>query len=127
MRQSVVTDPYGNIVKYNHSKWMTITGSWAGSTAAYITFNGSANWANLAFGDDEQMQRISSRTTALQHLAAFAKTWRQRTSTGPTAGPMTTFGRVLGGATEGMVDGVPEDLPEEPVFGEGIYRYLPSD
>ena len=28
MRQSVVKDAWGNIVKYNHSKWMTITGHW---------------------------------------------------------------------------------------------------
>ena len=28
MRQSVVKDYWGNIVKYNHSKWMTIIGRW---------------------------------------------------------------------------------------------------
>ena len=61
MKQSVVKDSWGNIVKYNHSKWMTISGRWGGSAGAYETFSGSANWANLAFGDDEQMQRISSR------------------------------------------------------------------
>ena len=68
MRQSVVTDSWGNLVKYNHSKWMTIIGAWGKSQGTYVTFSGSANWANLAFGDDEQMQRISSaaRGTALQ-------------------------------------------------------------
>ncbi|MCW2829280.1 MAG: hypothetical protein JWQ67_2896, partial [Marmoricola sp.] len=24
-------------------------------------------------------------------------------------------------------DGVPEGIPEEPTFGQGIYRYLPPD
>jgi phosphatidylserine/phosphatidylglycerophosphate/cardiolipin synthase-like enzyme len=123
MRQSVVKDPWGNIVKYNHSKWMTITGHWAVSTADYMTFSGSANWANLAFGGDEQMQRILSRAVVLRHLAAFAKTWRQRTSSPPTSGRVMAFGRTPGVSTED----VPEDLPEEPVFGQGIYRYLPED
>jgi phosphatidylserine/phosphatidylglycerophosphate/cardiolipin synthase-like enzyme len=117
MRQSVVTDPWGNIVKYNHSKWMTITGHWAGSTAAYVTFNGSANWANLAFGDDEQMQRILGSTTAARHLVAFTKTWRQKTSTAPTAKGVVAFGRMS----------VPPPTPDEPTFGVGIYRYLPKD
>jgi hypothetical protein len=116
MRQSVVEDPWGNIVKYNHSKWMTITGHWNTSTAAYVTISGSANWANLAFGDDEQTQRISSRTEALAHLAAFAKTWRQKNSRRPTASRVTAFGRTA-----------PALIPEEPTFGEGIYRYLPED
>jgi len=123
MRQSVVKDPWGNLVKYNHSKWMTITGRWGGSSAAYVTFTGSANWADLAFGDDEQMQRISSRTVALQHLKAFSRTWRQRTSQPPVSGRVSAFGRFAGGSTAD----VPEDIPEEPVFGEGIYRYLPAD
>ncbi len=68
-------------MKYNHSKWMTILGALGHSRAAsYETFSGSANWANLAFGDDEQMQRISNRHEALRHNATFAKTWRQESS-----------------------------------------------
>jgi hypothetical protein len=117
MRQSVTTDGWGNIVKYNHSKWMTIAGHWGVSTAAYMTFNGSANWAPLAFGDDEQMQRILSRTQSLRHLAAFAKTWRQPTSKPPAAGRVTSFGRTVAAPP----------IEEEPTFGQGIYRYLPED
>jgi phosphatidylserine/phosphatidylglycerophosphate/cardiolipin synthase-like enzyme len=127
MRQSVVTDPWGNIVKYNHSKWMTITGHWGSNTAAYVTFSGSANWANLAFGDDEQMQRIQSRPEVLRHLATFAKTWRQTTSNAPAAARVTTFARTIGAVTQESPDGVPEGIPEEPTFGQGIYRYLPPD
>jgi hypothetical protein len=118
MRQSVTKDAWGNIVKYNHSKWMTIAGHWGTSTAAYMTFDGSANWAPLAFGDDEQMQRILSRTVSLRHLAAFAKTWRQSTSRPPTTARMTSFGRTIG---EG------EPVEEEPTFGQGVYRYLSED
>ena len=123
MRQSVVKDPWGNIVKYNHSKWMTITGNWNRSTASYLTFSGSANWADPAFGGDEQMQRILNRSIALRHLGAFAKTWRQRTSRPPGSGRVQSFGRTAGVPTSD----IPEDVPEEPVFGEGIYRYLPED
>ena len=122
MRQSVVKDPYGNIVKYNHSKWMTITGHWGSLPAAYVTFSGSANWANLAFGDDEQMQRIVSRTEALRHLANFKKTWKQKTSNPPAFGRVMSFGRLMAPFPEDEAD-----IPEEPVFGEGIYRYLPED
>ncbi len=98
MKQSVVKDSWGNIVKYNHSKWMTITGRWAHSRAAYITFNGSANWSNLAFSDDEQMQRISSRFQALRHNSTFAKTWRQKTSRRPGFGRVhdVRAGRTMG-------------------------------
>ena len=122
MRRSVVTDSWGNIVKYNHSKWMTITGHWGASTAAYISFSGSANWANLAFGDDEQMQRLSSRTEALRYLAAFAKTWKQKTSTAPRVGRVVGFGRTVSAAPGGL-----DAVEEEPTFGQGIYRYLPED
>ncbi|MCW2808897.1 MAG: hypothetical protein JWQ93_2852 [Marmoricola sp.] len=127
MRQSVVTDPWGNIVKYNHSKWMTITGHWGSNTAAYVTFSGSANWANLAFGDDEQMQRIQSRPEALRYLATFAKTWRQTTSNAPAVARVSTFARTMDAVTQESPDGVPEGIPEEPTFGQGIYRYLPPD
>ena len=123
MRQSVVKDPWGNLVKYNHSKWMTIAGHWAVSTADYVTFNGSANWSDVAFSGDEQMQRIQNRTITLRHLAAFAKTWRQRTSRPPTSRRLSGFGRTAGVSTAD----IPEDIPEEPIFGQGIYRYLPED
>jgi hypothetical protein len=124
MKQSVVKDAWGNIVKYNHSKWMTIRGHWFRSTEAYETFSGSANWANLAFGDDEQMQRISDRHEALRHNVNFAKTWRQGSSTKPTAARVMTFGRALGPATYTYGRDVPA---EEPAFGQGVFRYMTSD
>ena len=34
VRQSVITNSRREIVKYNHSKWMTITGRYGGATAA---------------------------------------------------------------------------------------------
>ena len=125
MRQSVVTDSWGTFVKYNHSKWMTIIGSWGPSHDSYQTFSGSANWANLAFGDDEQMQRISSVREALRHNAAFTKTWREGSSREPTYG-RATFGR--GMAPNMTRAALARDVPEdEPPFGTGIYRYMTPD
>jgi phosphatidylserine/phosphatidylglycerophosphate/cardiolipin synthase-like enzyme len=123
VRQSVIRNGLGQIVKYNHSKWMTVTGHYGSSTRAYIVFSGSSNWGDLAFSSDEQMQQISSYRHTSQHLAAFAKTWKQRSSRKPRAGRVYPFARVLPGT------GVPaeEQIPEEPVFGEGIYKYLPED
>jgi hypothetical protein len=122
MKQSVVKDSWGNIVEYNHSKWMTVTGRWGGSTGAYELFSGSANWANLAFGDDEQMQRISNRHEALRHNATFAKTWGQGSSSPPSAARVVAFGRAIGPVLYGR------DVPAvEPAFGTGVFRYMDRD
>lgn len=126
MRQSVVTDPWGTILKYNHSKWMTIAGRVGAATATYETFNGSANWTNLAFGDDEQMQRISSHTETSRHNDNFRKTWRQRSSKQPSFGRVAVFGRGAARALTG--DSLVREAPEgDPPFGRGIYRFMTSD
>ena len=116
MRQSVIKNSSGEIVKYNHSKWMTVTGRWAGSPSTWLTFTGSANWALLAFGSDEQMQQVKSRAQALHYLRAFGKTWGQKTSKLPPGGRLASFGR-----TAPALPGVPEDAP---TWGRGVYRYM---
>ena len=83
MRQSVTKNSAGEIDKYNHSKWMTITGNWDGMSSAWVTFNGSANWSLPAFANDEQMQRIRSVAQTRPYLAAFNTTWKQKTSKKP--------------------------------------------
>jgi len=123
VRQSVIRNAYGQIIKYNHSKWMTITGHWKGSRRAFVVMPGSSNWGNLAFSSDEQIQQIRNYQHTRSHLAAFKKTWKQRTSRQPGSSRVYSFGRVLPGAT----DSAGELIPEEPVFGEGIYKYLPED
>ena len=84
MRRSVLIDRWGWVSGYNHGKWMTITGAWGSSKADHLTFSGSANWSNEAFGNDEQMQLIRSEATARAHNKSFAKTWRQRSSRSPS-------------------------------------------
>jgi phosphatidylserine/phosphatidylglycerophosphate/cardiolipin synthase-like enzyme len=126
MRQSVITDPWGTIVKYNHSKWMTIAGAWGKSRTSYQTFSGSANWSDIAFNDDEQMQRIDSLRETSRHNDNFRKTWRQKSSKQPSFGRVAVFGR--GAARAMTVDSFVREAPEgDPPFGTGIYRHLPSD
>jgi phosphatidylserine/phosphatidylglycerophosphate/cardiolipin synthase-like enzyme len=122
-RQSAVHNAYGDLVKYNHNKWMTITGHWGSSTRAYVVFTGSSNWGNLAFASDEQMQQIRSYRHTRQYMTAFTKTWKQRTSRRPGSARVYSFARMLPGAP----DPADELVPEEPVFGEGIYKYLEED
>jgi phosphatidylserine/phosphatidylglycerophosphate/cardiolipin synthase-like enzyme len=115
MKQSVVTDSSGTIVKYNHSKWMVIAGRWGSRTAAFLTLTGSANWSDMALSGDEQTQRIDSRAQAVRYIDVFKLTYRQKSSRRPSAGRVSSFGR--GAAQQG----------DEPVFGRGIYRHLPED
>ncbi|MEO5651966.1 MAG: phospholipase D-like domain-containing protein [Marmoricola sp.] len=125
MRQSVIRNSSGDIVKYNHSKWMTVTGHWTPSTSAWITFTGSANWSTFAFTGDEQMQRISSRSQAQRYLATFEKTWKQRTSQVPPYGRVTTSGRLLPNAVTSDEDPLVAAAPDGDIpFGSGIYKYM---
>jgi hypothetical protein len=123
MKQSVIKDYWGNIVKYNHSKWMTISGRFGRLRGVHLIFSGSANWAYPAFGDDEQMQRYSNRRQTLRHNAVFAKTWRQGSSRPPRGARVVAFGRVLAGPLD-----YGEDVPEvAPAFGKGVFRYMTPD
>ena len=121
MRQSVITDGYGTIVKYDHSKSLTIVGHWASSPAAYVTFSGSANWANLALGSDEQMQLIGDRATALAYLRNFLITWRQPSAHMPGYG-------VLPHITGRVIPTFARDVPvDEPTWGKGVFKYMSPD
>ncbi len=117
VRQSVITNGRREIVKYNHSKWMTITGHYGGASAAYMTMSGSANWSLFAFSGDEQVQTISSRDQALRHNSAFNTTWSQKTSHAPGFGIKGSEGRV---AERLWL----MNIPQEPTWGKGIYKYL---
>jgi phosphatidylserine/phosphatidylglycerophosphate/cardiolipin synthase-like enzyme len=115
MRQSVTKNGAGEIDKYNHSKWMTITGRWNGLTSAWVTLNGSANWSVAAFANDEQMQRIRSVDQTRRYLLAFNTTWNQKTSKKAPNARYAASGRAL------PIPGVPEDAP---TWGKGIYKFM---
>lgn len=94
MKQSVITNDLREIVKYNHSKWMTISGSWGSSTDNDVTFAGSGNWSSAALTNDEQMQQIVDHKTVSAHMAAFNKTWAQNSSHSPGYGIKGSEGRL---------------------------------
>jgi hypothetical protein len=113
MRQSVITNSKREIVKYNHSKWITVAGNWGGSTNSYVTFSGAANWSNAAFANDEQMQQVVGYGMARSHLLNFAKTWSQRSSHAPGYGIKGSEGRLL---PPGNSNTIP--------WGKGAFKYL---
>ena len=104
MKQSVVKDYWGNIVKYNHSKWMTISGRWGRSRGVYQTFSGSANWANLGLrrrradaailqpAPDPAPQRGLREDLAPGVVEAATRSARGGVRPGATVAPWTTAG-----------------------------------
>ncbi len=111
VKQSVIRNRRGEIVKYNHSKWMTITGSYGSSRGAWMTLTGSANWSSIAFSSDEQMMEINNYGVAHAHMLNFITTWRQKTSRNPS---------FRGGGSEARGLPAGNTIP----FGRGEYRYL---
>jgi hypothetical protein len=122
MKQSVITNSAHEIVKYNHSKWMTILGNWGGQTGAALSFSGSANWSNSAFSNDEQMQQIMSRGVVNRYLADFSTTWSQSSSHAPGYGQKAVEARMMASAANGTGGGY---APGATVpWGTGAYKYL---
>jgi hypothetical protein len=122
MKQSVITNSKGEIVKYNHSKWMTISGNWNGHTNSYMAFSGSANWSNAAFANDEQMQQIISPYRVTKFLQNFLITWRQKSSHAPGYGQKMAEGRVMANAYAGTGGGY---APGSTIpWGTGAYKHL---
>jgi hypothetical protein len=114
MKESVIKNSLGQIVEYNHSKWISIAGHIGTDTNAYRTMSGSANWANLALSSDEQMQIVDGYYNARPFMYNFLATWRQRTSGPPT----------LAFIAEGRSTPLPEnDIP----WGKGVYKYMSED
>ena len=122
MRQSVVRNAYGEIVKYNHNKWMTITGHWGTSTRrlGVPRLQQLGKPGLLLRRADAADHQLPAHAAALGRLREDLK---QRTSRKPSAGRVYSFARMLPGAADTAF----EEIPEEPVFGEGIYKYLPED
>jgi len=113
MRQSATKNRRGEIVRYNHSKWLAISGVYAGrGRGTYTVLPGSANWANLSYTSDEQIQQIFSSTWTRPYFWAFDTTWNQSTSRPPSVGRLGSGARAL------------NSIPEQPTWGRGQYKYL---
>ena len=119
LRQSVITNSKREIVKYNHSKWMTITGNWGGrSPAQYVTMSGSANFSLFASAGDEQVQTIlSSRLPGGAPQRRVQHTW--------SAEELARTGYGIKGSEGRMAErAVAAEHPEGATWGKGIYKYL---
>jgi len=113
MKQSVIKNGKGEIVKYNHSKYMAISGNYGSNSGNWTVLAGSANWSNFSYHCDEQMQQWFSFAKSAAYFRNFDKTWNQGTSKTPRAGRTTGGGEQLGA--------VPGDTPP---FGHGAYKFM---
>jgi len=113
MKQSVIKNKKGDIVKYNHSKYMAISGNYGSNKNNWAVLSGSANWSNFSWHCDEQMQLFFSYAKTRSYFTNFDRTWNQGSSKAPRAG------RTAGGGGElGVVSG------STPPFGHGIYKHM---
>ena len=116
MRQSVIKNRAGDVVKYNHSKWLAISGWWGGYRSAWMVQSGSANWSDFAYGCDEQMQEMRGFRLTAPFVRTFDATWRQRTSRPPNLRDAPPDSARLGARTA-----------SSSTFGYGIYKYMDTD
>jgi hypothetical protein len=120
LRQSVITNSRREIVKYNHSKWLTIEGNYGGKPGQYLLMSGSANFSLFAFSGDEQLQTIRNRYQVLRHNGTFNTTWAQKTSHQPGFGIKGSEGRMTEAARLASI-------PAQITWHKGIYKYLGPD
>lgn len=109
IKQSIVLNREREIVKYNHSKYMTIAGNYGGNPNAFVTLAGSSNWSNIGLTSDEQMMQTAGYGTARSFMLNFDTTWAQGTSRAPTFAPVAEQ------------RGLPS---EQPAFGRGQLKYM---
>ncbi|HET7350692.1 MAG TPA: phospholipase D-like domain-containing protein [Marmoricola sp.] len=107
VRQQVIKNRRGEIVRYNHSKWLAVR-----SGGSWFVHAGSANWSDLSLPSDEQMQELRGFARVIPYFRAFDKTWRQPTAKVPRIGRTYVGGRLV------------PSTPEQPVFGKGMLRHL---
>ena len=120
VRQSVVRNAAHELVRYNHSKWVAVATA-DPSRRTWTVLPGSANLSDFGFGCDEQMQQLFGGSWTAPFLAAFDKTWRERTSQPPAA-----QGATPAGARAGRQDAAGL-VADEPVPSTGRFRYLEGD
>ena len=124
VRQSVIKNRKGEIVKYNHSKWLAVSGNYGGSPGRWTALSGSSNMSNLAFTSDEQMQQLYGYRWTKGYFSAFSKTWGQKTSRPPRYGRMAAGTGTLAPQEVVAEQEALKDVPLQPTWGKGIYKYM---
>lgn len=119
MRQSVTKNGAGVIEKYNHSKWMTVSGHYGSNTKAYVVWSGSSNWTDYPFASDEQIQEQNATYAVVKAFRAnFLTTWNQKTSKPATLAPQP-----LGDGGRMILSAADNNVP----LGKGIYKNMAND
>jgi PLD-like domain len=130
MKQNVIRNKRGEIVKYNHSKWIGISGFYGSNRNNWTVNAGSSNWSDIAYRSDEQMQQFFGFDRTATYFRNFDKTWNQGTSKPPRFGRMSTSTSLRTLAPQEAAEELAieeealEDVPQQPTFGKGIYKYM---
>ncbi len=71
--------------------------------------NGSANWSNFAYSCDEQMQQLYGRGWTASYFSPSTRPGARRSRGGRPPRATASGARMT---------------PDQPIFGQGIYRYM---
>ena len=123
MKQNVIKNRRGEIVKYNHSKWLAISGFYGGNRSYWTVHEGPqlerprlplrrADAAVLRLRPDHGLLPELRQDLEPGHLEAPAR----RTHGGRGA----RWTRRKRSVEEEAL----EDVPVQPTFGKGIYKYM---
>ncbi|MGI9155975.1 MAG: phospholipase D-like domain-containing protein [Marmoricola sp.] len=82
MRRSVVTDSMGNVVDYDHSKYVAVNGRFAGRGRSLV-WTGSMNFTQLGLSSDDIIVRLSGRKVYRAYLGNFRRVWHAPTARVP--------------------------------------------
>ncbi|MEP6816750.1 MAG: phospholipase D-like domain-containing protein [Marmoricola sp.] len=74
MRRVGVPGALGDVVDYNHSKYLAVNGSYAGA-GRQLVWTGSMNFTQLGLTSDDIIVRLDSRTVYRAYLRNFRRVW----------------------------------------------------
>lgn len=77
-KRVAVHNSRGELVKYNHSKVLTVSGMYDGNPNANVIVTGSCNFTNQGNYSDEWTQIYQSAADVAAYNADFDRTWRER-------------------------------------------------
>lgn len=82
MRRSIVPDELGNVLDYNHSKYVAVNGRFAGK-GRELVWTGSMNFTQLGLASDDIIVRLSGHKVYRSYLRNFSRVWHAPTARMP--------------------------------------------
>lgn len=114
-KRIAVKDPAtGDLIKYDHSKWLTVSGMYDGNPNANVIVAGSCNYTNQGNYSDEWTQVYESAADVAAYNADFDRTWRER---------IPHWWRTMSPTQARMA----ENDDDSPQLGVGHLRYAEND